>query len=122
MKNKIIILLFLSGFIIACNNKTVVTPPENIINKDSIVSLLVDMHIVKGQAFQLNTGESSFNFSYGSFQESVLNKHGVTRAVFDSSINYYMKKPEDFEIMYESVIIQLSKIEGELKKDTVTIK
>ncbi|MFC2118780.1 DUF4296 domain-containing protein [Bacteroidota bacterium] len=121
MKNKIIILFLLSSLFFACNNSRLITPPENLISKDSLISILIDMHIVDGQAFQLNTPGSSFNFGAESLYESVINKHGTTRAIFDSSINYYMKYPEDFEIMYESVIIELSKIEGELKRDTATI-
>jgi hypothetical protein len=49
---------------------------------------------------------------------SVFNKHGVTRAQFDSTIKYYSNHPDDFLKIYSEVTARLKIMETELTEAT----
>ncbi len=58
-----------------------------------------------------------------SIYASILSKHELSKAVYDSNFAYYKRNPEQMQAIYEDVLIALSaldaKNEAEKKKDPV---
>ena len=116
MVNKIQIFLFVLLAAVGCKKADVVTPPENLIPENEMVSLLTDIHLVEGARTGLIImGDSAL--AVKDYYHAYFQKYNVSQAQFDSSFIYYSKLPEQFDLMYEKVIENLSVIESELKSD-----
>lgn len=82
-------------FLLSCKPSI---PPE-IIQPDEMEDLLYDYHIAQGMAS--NEGDNAYNRHL--YFESVLKKHGVTHAEFDSSLVYYYTRADRFMEIYKRV-------------------
>ncbi len=79
-----------------------------------MVSLLVRMQII--DATILNSGLRQNNLYNDTidYYGKTLQSLGYTQAQFDSSLAFYTKSPEEFDAIYDKVIIELSKIETQI--------
>lgn len=109
--------IFTSGLIIlivSCGSNRMKVP-ENIVQKEDLVPLLVDVHLADAL---LNKEKKPHAEKYEEALElypAVLLKHNIDRAVFDSTIKFYVKYPKEFAEIYDDVIEELSKLEGRLQ-------
>ena len=90
--------------------------PENIVQEEELVPLLVDVHLIDAM---LNQEKKPHAEKYDKAMElyhAVLLKHNIDRAVFDSTIKFYVKYPKEFAKIYDDVIEELSRMEGRLQK------
>lgn len=90
--------------------------PENVVQKEELVPLLVDIHLIDAM---LNKEKRPHAEKYEDamvLYPAVLLKHNIDRAVFDSTIKFYVKYPEEFAKIYDDVLEELSKLEGRLQK------
>lgn len=76
--------------------------------------LLYDIHIAQAMADQAAGDGNSFDFRQTLYFASVLEKHGVTKADFDSSLVYYYIRADRFSDMYKHVAKRLSEDAMEL--------
>lgn len=87
--------------------------PDGIIDGEKMTALMVDLQQIEGannlKYFQGDTGQTN----YGLLYETMFEKHGTTKAVFDSSMAWYAIHPEEMEVIYDQVIEELMKIEAE---------
>lgn len=74
--------------------------PEQYIQPDDMEDLLYDYHLSQGIA-SVDGHEDSYQKQL--YFESVLKKHGVTRAEFDSSLVYYYNRADRFSEIYKKV-------------------
>lgn len=106
-KNKVkkrVCILFLLVFVLAaCSHK-----PDGVLSSGKMQSVLIDMHRTDGIV-------SAKGFSYGhdlevaALYQSVMDKHGITQAEFDSSLVWYTDHPLQFNRIYPKVIETLEK-------------
>jgi len=87
------------ALMVSCKPKT----PRQFIQPDEMENILVDYHLAMSMAE--DTPERGYNKQY--YLESVLQKHGVTRADFDSSLVYYYTRSDRFDAMYKRVADRL---------------
>lgn len=113
-------IIVLSFLIISCGrNKMRV--PEGIMQPDEMVSMLVDLHLADGYLHNLpitqyNKRDSAFNIYPG-----ILKKYNITRPQLDSIFMFYGQYPNEFAKIYDQVLEELSKMEGEAREaDTLT--
>lgn len=103
MKNKhnsILFCLLILFVLTNCTNR-----PKNILKQKDMVAVLVDMHRFEGVVDATrNVVEQNEDLYY--FQ-SILDKHGITQADFDSSLVWYTRYPNRFEKVYTRVVDQL---------------
>jgi len=94
----------------ACNNR-----PKGVLNQSEMTDVLTDLHKLDGS---LSTkGYGSIQDTVNSYYyNSVLLKHDVTKAEFDSSLVWYTKNPKKFETIYADVLLQLTNLNEEVKK------
>lgn len=70
--------------------------PSQYIQPDEMEDILVDYHVARAMSdIAINRNEED-NYIYEVYLESVLQKHGVTKAEFDSSFVYYYIRADRF--------------------------
>ena len=79
--------------------------PEQYIQPGDMEDLLYDYHIARGMA---NDEGLDDVYKHHLYFASVLKKHGVTRAEFDSSLVYYYNRADQFYEIYKRVQDRLS--------------
>jgi hypothetical protein len=100
-----------------CNRgKTAIVTPSDLINRDSMISILVDTHIADAVSDQkFGQDKSNTAFTNAMYNRIYLNHH-ITAAQFKSSYKYYESDPKGLDKMYEQVITEISKREAQMKK------
>jgi len=106
MNHKIIALILLV-FVMASTS----CQDKEKIPREEMVSILVDIHLLDG-AIQKDRYRQELEIPdtlnvYG----YVFDKHGYSRAQFDSTMNYYSRDPRRFERIYQDVMARLNRME-----------
>lgn len=87
--------------------------PENVLSEDDMVDLLVDIH--KGEAFvEINRNKYYNDSLKKTVRQSILLKHGVSEAEFDSSLVWYGYNINEYVELYDEVIAKLSEQDEEI--------
>ena len=97
------------------NNEQVVAPPENIIPKDKMVELLVDVQLIEAAIKSDNTRKKdskSYTIYYYSY---LFKKYNTTKEDFIESLHYYQQNMNEFDQMFTEVIESLSKFQSEIE-------
>lgn len=97
--------------VIACSVLTGCKPgtPSEYIQPDDMEDILVDYHLARAMA-ETQGPHGSFeddNYRQALYIEAALQKHGVTKAEFDSSLVYYYRRADRFEEVYRHVADRL---------------
>lgn len=89
--------------------------PDNLLSPDSMVSILVDIHLVEAASSvtRLNDVQS---FKAQELYPAIYKSHHIDSAAFRRSFDYYLKHPEKLEAIYEKVLNELSRRESESGK------
>lgn len=112
--NGIFALLIFIAF--ACNpSKPEVTLPANIVSKDTMVGILVDVHILEA-TIDLGIMKSEIDLKQTDKYYSIFKKHNITRKEYDKSLLFYTSHPELLNQIYDNVIAGLSRKQAELNK------
>jgi hypothetical protein len=120
MKLSKIIIIVVMLFSLSCKDKEAV--PEEIIGKDKMVELLIDIHLseaVYGRRYQLDL--SGKNFSEDLYL-SVCEKHNVNPKLFEESVFYYGTHPKNYESIYDEVLNRLNEMEDVAKSEGKLVK
>ncbi len=104
--------LLIAAFSFACGRKE-----RNIIDKQKMVSIMIDLHKVDGiilsELFLKNYPRADSVDIYN----PVFEKHEVTRRQFEESLLFYSQSPQILEKMYDKVISELTKEHTRLKEE-----
>lgn len=87
--------------VISCGGK------KHIIPQNKFVDVLVDIHLADGMAIKSVGYTSTYTLDSASLYEAVFSKHGVNRALFDSTMSYYSHRPDDFNKLYNKVLARI---------------
>lgn len=114
MKQALIGILLLT--LVSCHSKSGAPAPDNLISKDSMISVMVDIHIADAVGDQrYGTDKPNRDFTNAVYARIYQNHH-ITADQYKTSFAYYEAHPADMNKMYEQVITELSKKEADLKK------
>ena len=101
--------------------------PKDIIQPDDMEDILHDYFVSQGIATLPGQQSGSEEYKRDLYFNSVLNKHGVTRAEFDSAMVYYYTRADYFVDIYKHVqerisdeALSLGATEGEVERFTVS--
>ncbi len=79
------------------------------------VDVIVDVHLADGIAVNnMSAVNKAPRLDSASLYQSVFDKYGVTRVMFDSTMSYYTHNPDDFQKIYNKVTAKLKRMEDEL--------
>lgn len=111
---KIRTILFLALIVVFACSKPPVKKPENLIEQERMINILVDVHMAEA-AFNSRRHRDSLvqRSSSTDFYYSILQEHEVQDSVFERSLVFYASQPRQFEKMYRKVMNQLTEIEQE---------
>lgn len=119
MSRPLIFLVLAAGLLLSCKPSV----PSRFIQPDDMEDLLYDYHIAQAMTSLNNKDGESRAFNETLYFAAVLEKHGVTKADFDTSLTYYYTRADRFDEIYKNVVNRLNKNaqnlgapEGELQR------
>ena len=101
----------------SCGNRKI-SAPEYVVEQDKLVPLLVDIHLIDALFNKERKPHAEKYEQALKTYPSVLLKHDIDRAIFDSTIKFYVKYPKEFARIYDDVLRELSILEGSVQ-DTI---
>lgn len=103
------------GLLISCNQSKMKIP-DGILNPEELIPLLVDIHLIDGYLHQKRIVRQAKEDSAFNYYSSILLEHDISRPMFDSTILFYTQYPEEFAKIYDDVLEELSKMDGERRE------
>lgn len=91
--------------------------PENLLDKDEITKILIDLHLAEAEVSALNLKKDTSQYLYQQYQHHILNQHNTTDSIYYQSYDYYLAQPETFEKIYETVVDTLSSRRRQYEQD-----
>jgi hypothetical protein len=114
MKNPIAF-IFIMLVLSACYRMA--DPPEfdtaAILPPDTMVAILTEIHILEGIDNTVNKKDSAMADITEKTLDIILNKHKIDRDAFEENLHYYAYYVEEYDKIYDQVIVNLSKLESE---------
>jgi len=102
-------ILLLSLFVFSCTSNTIFEKPKNLIPKDSLIDLLVDMQLAIGARSGKNLDEK-----YGlDYMPLVYEKYNIDSARFAESSFYYSTDVDHYTKILKTVKARLKKMDEE---------
>ncbi len=114
---KQIVFVTLVVFGLSCSTKS--QAPEQLIPKDSMVNVIVDLHLADAILLNPMVQSKISDVSSNKLYETVMNKHRITRQQFNESLEYYAKDPKVLDSIYDVVIEKLNMIESLGYRDSI---
>lgn len=121
LKHLLFIILFFS--VLGCDQKTKTI--DDVLPKDSLISIIVDMHLGDAILMEPTIQYKEFVVNKPEYYSFILQRHSVTKELFQESIDYYSQNPEEYEKMYDIVMEKITVLQGDfmaadtLKKDSI---
>ena len=118
MREIVIILSFLIFF--GCTQKieTAFDPPENLIQEDQMVDIVVDLLIFDAILIEKQKKKSKdLDFSKYYVHNSIMEKYNISREGFEESFNYYAHNLKIMDEIYAEAITKLSKMKSEIESE-----
>lgn len=106
---KVIYILLALFLVISCTSNTIYKKPENLIPKNQMVDLLVDMQIAISARSGKNE-EGNYNVNYMPF---VYEKYGIDSARFTQSSYYYSTDIDNYTQIMKRVSSKLTQMKKE---------
>lgn len=101
-----ILILFI--FIASCTSRTIYKKPDNLISKDEMVQLWTDIMIANGARTVKNTmAQGKINY-----MPFINKKYNIDSTRFMNSNIYYTSNIEEYEAMFQEVLLKLKKIKA----------
>jgi len=75
--------------------------------------ILIDIHLIDA-SYMANSSKYSFHNDTVNFYNDILSRYGYNKAIFDSSVRYYVQQQKEFDIIYEEIITELNKLQNEV--------
>lgn len=101
------ILAFISFLLFTACNKNEQISGKAFIERDVLVDVLVDIHLIDGV-----TNDRKFHRKYDAdsidLLSPILEKHHVSRTMFDTTMATYSRHPDLFDQVYADVLIKLN--------------
>jgi hypothetical protein len=101
--------LTLSG----CKDNTVIIPPD-VMSREELVPILADLQIAQASLLIFEYSDT-VQYSLKQYQVEILKKKNIPEDKFIGSMKFYADHPELLREIYEEVVNELSKRQGELE-------
>lgn len=115
---KIIIALSVIFTLNSCYNinESVVQPPDKLLSKEEVVSILTEIQIVEA-GFSITENRRDERDLKPQYYQAVLDSHNISLLQLRENVNYYQSSPKVMEEVYETVLANLSKIQSDVKME-----
>ncbi len=109
------IIIFSLVFLAACTNDPNEIP-EGIVARDSMVNVMAEIHIAEARIMKAGN-RSEMKDLKSAYMQQVLSNAGIDTARFRKSFDFYSTHPEIFAVMYEEVVVAISKKQAAEMRD-----
>lgn len=109
---KSIIAAVILGLILQSCSHTVDPVPKELISPDSMVAILVDVHLAEAASNVTRINDVQ-RFSAYDLYPVIFKTHKTDSIIFRESFDYYLQHPKKLDKIYEQVINELSRRESE---------
>jgi len=116
---KIVYISFLLILFLSCTSRTIYKKPENLIDKEKMITVWVELFIASGAKICKNKNiQTKINYA-----PLVLDKYKIDSIQFSESNIYYTSRIDEYEKMFEEVQKRLEDLkkfhEPKTKKDSI---
>jgi hypothetical protein len=87
-------------------------PPVNLIPKDTMSQLLIDIHLAEAKIALRGINPDTAQLLYEAQKRKIYKTHNITPERFQESFEYYSRNLEEFDKVYQVVVDSLSLREG----------
>lgn len=117
MKNHLFSICFLLFvLLISCQENKDFVVPKGVIQEDTLMMVLRDIHILDAAAKQNFIPNNADNYNKYREYKFVLEKHKITFERFDSTLSFYTNHAKKFEELYDKLIADFKAEEKEFEK------
>lgn len=95
-------------FLGACSPSPVHVVPDNLIEKEKLISILVDLQVLESHFQREFSRVDLYKQSLDSSSVAIFESYQISRADFKGSIDYYATYPDTLFIIYEAVLDTIS--------------
>ena len=92
--------------------------PKEVMTKNQMISLLIDIHILEAQTGQIAIPKDSSRALFKYFEGDILKENGIDDSLYYKSLVFYYDNPQLMEQIYEAVVDSLSLYERMSKGNT----
>jgi hypothetical protein len=110
---KNLLVLILPVLLLCCAKPDVKQPPYGVIPEDTMVNVLMDLHVLQSELSLSSLPADSAQKVYLQLEEKVFLENKVTRKRFKTSYNYYMETINKMDELYARVVDSLALHEAE---------
>lgn len=110
---KVIVSILSLLVVLGCTQKieTVVNPPENLIKREQMVDIVVDLMILDAILVDKQKKRSKdLDYTKYYLHNSIMKKYNITRESFEESFDYYAHNLDVMDDIYAEAITKLSKM------------
>lgn len=108
--NKLVYIITLSFFLVACTSNTIIKKPDNLIQKNQMIDLLTDIFLASG-------GDNIKNLNLqrnANYFPLVFEKHRIDTTQFKESNYYYTSRIDDYDEILEEVDKRLKALKTQI--------
>lgn len=102
-------------FNISCISST--NAPDNLIPKEKMVDILVDIHIADGMFTSHKIRQDYILSDSINYYDKIFEHYGYNRKDFDTSVYYYSHNINEYNKIYIEVLNRLSEMEAKVKEE-----
>ncbi|MCF6171917.1 MAG: DUF4296 domain-containing protein [Bacteroidales bacterium] len=113
--------LLLVPLLLSCyhENQPEISPPDHLLSEKEMVNILTDVQLAEGAITYRRTRRiEQQNFRESAYKQ-VFSTYGINAKILNENLNYYNNNPEKMEQVYDKVLAKLSRIQGQLKEETI---
>lgn len=90
----------------SCSNEKPV--PDNILNRATMTSILIDIHLIEAKIKALNVEPDSAKTLYRAFEKQILEEHQVSESLYQESYNWHFNNISSMNSIYDAVVDSLN--------------
>lgn len=105
--------VFCVALITSCS-KSAITIPSDILPKDSMMFVMMDIHLAESGVKTMNPDSVAINNK--TYYNFIFKKHHISEEQFTKSLNFYTDNPELLQEIYARMIEEMSKNEADAHK------
>ena len=104
----LVVSLLLSGLVAGCQTPEEVLPPQPLLPREQLVTLLADLHTLEARVETAGLHPDSARALYLQQQKALFWRREVTDSLFQQSYRYYASHGKDLDEIYGLVIDTLA--------------
>ena len=104
---RLLLLFFVYVFFSACGKDV----PEGIVPKKKMIALLTDLHLANGYASMFYDNSDSSKQKSATIYKALYKKYDTDSVGLRKTLTYYSERPEELELMYKQVELNLTKFD-----------